>query len=62
MAVTRTEVFETAERLLPKYGGIPWLALNQATLLHMDKGGPRWSPVLTEKFEEWLEARKETPA
>lgn len=49
-------LFETAERLLPKYGGIAQFALFQATLLHGQI--EPWSEDLVKKFEKWLEERE----
>lgn len=50
------ELFKTAERLLPKYGGIAQFALFQATLLH-EHFDP-WTTNLVVDFEKWLEERK----
>jgi hypothetical protein len=49
------ELFERAERLLPKYGGLTSGALNQATLLDLE--GPGFSRELLVEFEAWLEQR-----
>lgn len=51
----KTVTFETAERLLSKYGDVPWLALHQATILNLD--GPRFNQGLVEQFEDWLKER-----
>lgn len=52
----QTTIFETAERLLPKYGNVAWLALNQATLLHIDMGFV-FSAKLVQEFEAWLDEK-----
>ena len=49
------QLFETAKRLLPKYGGIAQFALFQATLLH---GELPPDDALNREFEEWLEERE----
>lgn len=49
------QLFITAERLLPKYGGIAQFALFQATLLHEELPPDEELNIL---FEEWLKARE----
>jgi hypothetical protein len=46
------ELFKTAERLLPKYGDVPDLALIQATILHNFE--TPWTPELVDEFKQWL--------
>ena len=46
------ELFETAERLLPKYGMIPELALIQATILHNFE--TPWTKELVAEFKQYL--------
>lgn len=50
------QLFITAERLLPKYGGIAQFALLQATLLHGELTADY--DELNILFEEWLKVRK----
>lgn len=52
---TRT-LFETAERLLPKYGNVAMFAINQASLIHLDLGVP-FSMKLSQEFEAWLDKK-----